>query len=314
MDEFELEPIAPTSRVMLAKKARLVFDESVFFGLIIPFVVCWSVIELSVQLTVLPSVFWRGRQAFTPWFRLCELWGLVRRHWHFITRYFFVTRFRHSVQAGWQKTSARATELKSRIRLPDFSLAELNEEDVVNVSLFVSLLPSLITVSAFFVHCLVATFWLIATWNIHTYYSVEDQKPAVGTAPPVVVYQPQIADKQEADYGPWFKETEVAKEVRENPLFKNLVLLSDSGVVKYSQYFVGETFGFKIRNTEKVIGSKIEANGQVRFKDQHGKIFVLNVEQAFMFENDSAWIYMFSPSGQLLAIKPADLQTSTSNQ
>jgi hypothetical protein len=182
-----------------------------------------------------------------------------------------------------------------------------NGESVVVLAIF--MFQSLISLVAI-VDFIYSAILVLSVWGIQRYYT---EAPVVSTTPPeppkVEVYQQQVADKQETDFGPWSNSAEVMDE-RSKASFLNLALISDTGIIKYSQRYTSGTAGFTPYVSEHIADAHVDGN-QVTFHDERHNKLHINVGQVFLFENDAVRAYQFSTQGTLLStrnFKPQEIK------
>ena len=283
--------------------------EAIFFLFIIPVTILMSGIETIVGIPALVTLPWRREKALVPWRRIRQSWTLILRHMKYITFYTCSSKYRKMVNDR-KEAVRKQLEKMYKMRVPSISL-ELPEVDFVNVGMVLALMPQIFSLTTILGNAAVAVFWMIATWGVWHYV---DTPVAITEPPPEVkvVYEPQIADQQEADYGPWFNKGEVFKQTRE-PDFLNLVLLSDTGSAKYSQMFRGDLAGFTPQSSEKIIAARLTESGQITFKDQHGNSFTINPDQVFLIENYKSFAFVFDSEGNLHLSPLTDLTVKELN-
>ncbi len=189
---------------------------------------------------------------------------------------------------------------------PDFS-----DFEYVDAATLFALLPYVIGYSAIIVHCVLTTIVVISGYGVYKHYQVTATLPSTPQQQTIVKYQPQIADQQELDFGPWFDRGQVMDRVN-NTDFKNIALLSDTGSVKYSQTKVIIDQGFVLTPFHERIVNPRSANnpGQISFEDQVGQNFTVNKNQAFMFEGYASKVFMFDANGKLMTIAQSDVKTN----
>jgi len=296
-------------RSMSMSAGQLFRAELIFFLFIIPVTIFMSGIEVIVGVPALISLAWGNKKALVPWRRIRSSWSLILRHMKYITFYACSSKYRKMVNDR-KEAVRKQLEKMYKMRIPSISL-ELPEVDFVEVGMVIALMPQIFSLAIIFTNVAIATFWMISVWGVWTYVDT----PATQTEPPPevqVVYEPQIADQQEENYGPWFNKGEVFKRTRE-PSFLNLALLSDSGSLKYSQFHTGVLDGFNPSNSAKVIAPRVNERGQIEFKDQHGNKFTVNPSQVFLIENYKSEAFTFTPEGKLLSVPMDTLMTKEVN-
>ncbi|PJA45038.1 hypothetical protein CO174_05335 [Candidatus Uhrbacteria bacterium CG_4_9_14_3_um_filter_50_9] len=291
-----------------SKLLKLALFEIFFVTVILPITVLVTGIEVVIGTLGLVTYPVRGKQAFGPWYRIRDMWELCWRHVKYVTRYATVPKFRREVEALRSSVETRINDLQmgARVRRVGESLVAPFEyvDPEVLTAVFIQLLPFAIFVP----HMIVATAGLLATWNVWTYYDVA--QPLVEPPPAVVVeYQPQIADQQEANFGPWLTRGQVISQVNESS-FQNLALIDSTGGIKYSEVHVGSLEGFAPRVTEKIVNPRVNDNGTISFKDQRGSELTVNPGQIFLFENYKSYAFAFTSDGKVLAIRQSILITT----
>jgi hypothetical protein len=248
----------------------------------------------------------RGRSHFNPWKNIQALWRMIGLHLLYL---FNLIRpsFRESLRRNRETMHRRAVTLRESFkRTGDIGVfRELEYADGVDVAMFFAIVPYGIIGSIILVQAVTATVTVISLYGV---YKVYHPTATLRTAPEqqtVVTYQPQVADQQETDFGPtWLDRGSVFGKVND-PEFKSVALLSDTGSIKYSATKVVESAGFTpLAWSERVSNPSPTSTGQIHFSDQTGHEFTVNKEQAFMFEGYSSKMFMFDTNGKLMAVDP----------
>ncbi len=301
-----MPPELPSRTRFAALTSNLYVAELFFFTVVLPLTVVISAVEIAVGLLSLLTVPFVGARAYRPWQRLRALWALVWRHLRYVFSYAFVPQVRGDLEAAQRAAKDKIDALKERVpEIPDLPALQA---DAIDLEVLLITLVAMLPAAVVGTHVLIAVVVVLSTWTVaRTTYGVAEL-PAEPTTPVEVAYEPQIADKQEADYGPWFQRGEVFSEVAE-PDFLNLALLSDDGSAQYSQRVVGLPDGFEARAVhDRVRHAKLEATGQVVFRDPHNNRFAVNPGQVFLFENYKSEAFTFDDAGKLQAIGAAELR------
>lgn len=293
---------------------RLLAFEAAFFGLILPATAVVTLVEAIVGTLGLATYPVRGSAAFAPWRRIKQMWGLLSRHVRYVTRYAFVPKFRREVAQASASVREKiaSLQLQERTRRVGEHARRVSENIAapfayVDKDVLLALLPQLLPGAILLPHFVVATLGLMLTWNAWTFYDVAS--PALAPPPQVIVeYQPQIADQQESDFGPWLTRGQVIEQV-DAPSFKNLALIDSVGGIKYSAVHIGSTEGFAPRVTEKIVSPRVNEDGSVTFRDQRGSELTVNPGQVFLFEGYKSFAFAFDPDGKVLAIRLPNLTT-----
>ena len=247
-----------------------------------------------------------GYPNFNPWQQICNLWIMIGRHIAYLFR-LFNADFREQVRQ--QRTAMHRAASAFHGSMSN-AKSELAEFDYVDAVVFFSYLPSLISFSFFLVQAAVALVTVISVYGVYKHYQVTAVQHTFPEAKTIVEYQPQVADKQEMDFGPWFNRGEVLERVN-NPNFKNIALLSDTGGVKYSKNKTVIQAGFVLAPfNERVVNPHLTEDGQMTFTDQLGNEYWLNKEQGFMFEGYASKMFMFDASNRLTTIALGDAKTN----
>jgi len=283
---------------------RLFGAECFFFGVMVPGTILLTVVGCGVGIVMLPTAIWRGDKAYSAWFQIRQLWRLVDRHIRYIFKYAFMPGFRREVDR--QREGLREKVKQFQALQPFERLQHKLDFDYVDIEVLLGVLPHLLPFAILVPHLIVVSVGMLSVWGVWTYV----ERPEVQASPkPVaeVVYEPQIADQQEADYGPWDRRGDVLDEVDDLD-FINLVLLSDTGSLQYSQAHAGSMEGFEPISSPKVINATLE-EGQITFYDQHRNKYTVNPGQVFLFENYKSKAFAFNPAGELLAVDAEALET-----
>jgi hypothetical protein len=222
---------------------------------------------------------------YNPWEKTVRVWRLMGAHVSYVIRS-FQTDLSEQVARSRQTVSAYTSD---------------TDLDYVDEFQFFALLPVAIGYGFLLVHCIIAIVTVISLYGVYERHGVATPRttPEVET---VVAYVPQVADQQEMDFGPWLDRGQVTDRINDQN-FLNIALLSDTGSVKYSQTKVSSGDGFSFTPFhERVVNPHTLPNGQVEFSDQHGKHFVVNKKQAFMFEGYATKAFMFDQDGKLTTV------------
>jgi hypothetical protein len=242
----------------------------------------------------------KGRPNFNPWQQTMNVWRMIWKH----VKYLFMMfgsefRLKMKTQRAAMHGAVRAARDSYR------GGSTVGEDfDYVDAAYFFSILPVLIVDGIILAQALIATGIVIAGYGVYHYrqnIATIPSKPQVETK---VEYQPQVADKQDADFGPWNNRGEVITHVSD-PKFINLVAISDTGAMRYSISKIVTTQGFARADfNERVVNPQLLPSGQIQFKDQLGEQYKINPNQAFLFEGYSSKLFMFDASGKLMSIDP----------
>jgi hypothetical protein len=274
-------------------------------------------IVIAVVLTAIDVVFGifryaygrlvQGRPNFNPYADIASIWKAIGRHLSYLGKVVFVPAFRASVRKNRTRMHQRAVRAREAFRhTRDIHVFDdFDYTDGVDVVTFFLMLPYGIIGSIVLVHVIVSTIAVISVYGVYKHYqttAVERKTPQQQT---IVQYQPQVADKQETDFGPtWLNRGAVLDKVND-PGFLNVALLSDAGSIKYSATKVVEPSGFApLAFSERVVNPSVTPTGQVHFLDQLQQEFTVNKDQAFLFEGYASKMFMFDDNGKLMAISP----------
>lgn len=246
---------------------------------------------------------------FNPWTNLINTWIVIGRHLSYLWKMVFVPSFRQAVATKRVSMHRRINDL--RISFGD-ATAALSDFEYVNAEMaFVVMYGGIYAIlgSIVAIHTLVALFTVASLYGVYHY--VELPKPAsVPQAERKIIFEPQVADKQEADFGPWNDRGTVLDQIN-NQNFHNIAMLSDTGSVKYSQSKIGDESVFTpLAFTERVVNPHENEHGQIEFEDQTGKKFTVNKRQAFLFEGYNPKVFMFTINGQIAAVDSDKMRTS----
>lgn len=250
----------------------------------------------------------QGKPNFNPWDDLINTWIIIGRHISYLWKMVFVPSFRQAVAANRVAMHRRVNNLRisfgdATATLSDFEYVDAEMAFVVIYGSIYAILGTIVAV-----HTLVALLTVASLYGVYHY--VELPKPA--SIPQVernITFEPQVADKQEADFGPWNDRGTVLDQVN-NPSFYNIAMLSDTGSIKYSQSKVADESVFTpLAFTERVVNPHKNEHGQMEFEDQTGKKFVINKHQAFVFEGYSPKVFMFTANGKLAAVDSGKMKT-----
>ena len=294
--------------------ARLFGTELIFFGIMVPGTVLLTVVGSVVGVISYPSRIWRGDRAYSAWWQIAGMWRLVFRHIRFIFKWAFVPAFRREVDRQRETVRHKITQMKERARAARTGLAARRPRfdfdldfEYIDGEVLLALLPQFLYLAVLTPHMVIVLIGTTVSLCTIQFYGVSEPR----TEPVVEVeveYEPQIADQQEADYGPWFNRGQVFDKVND-PNFTNIALLSDVGSAQYSQAHAGDLSSFTPRNSERVVNAQLTETGQINFKDQHRNQHTVNPGQVFLFENYKAFAFVFDEQGNLMATKASELNT-----
>lgn len=274
--------------------------ELLFVGVALPLSVVFMIIGLLWG-TFTAALYSNRLKARAPWREVASVASLLRKHFRYLyLGYYLPWRTNRNLRAQQEsmKKNPRREEWVKTISTPAF--------DAIDAEVFFLLVLQCLPYIVLLPHAIIATVALVSVWGIKVHYGVAELP--TGHVPEVrVVYEPQIADRQEADFGPWLSRGEVLERSTQNT-FLNIALLSDIGTVRYSQNKVALSAGFETRVSEKIVNPRVEGR-QVHFHDQHDNVFVLNLGQAFLIEGYKSYAFMFDNDGQLTAVPLNQLKT-----
>jgi hypothetical protein len=283
----------------MGKKLLLEFG----FFLTVILAIILTVVDVFVGIVryVVGRIF-QGRPNFNPWAQTTNVWRMIWKHVAYLFKMLgpeFRTQMK--TQRAAMHNAVRAARNSYRGTVGD-------DFDYVDAAFFFSILPSLIVNGVFLAQAAVAMAIVISSYGVYHYHqniATIPSKPQVETK---VEYQPQVADKQDADFGPWNNRGEVITHVSDLN-FINLVAISDTGALRYSISKIVTAQGFVHTDfNERVINPQLLPNGQVQFKDQIGEEYKVNPNQAFLFEGYSSKLFMFDAGGKLMSIDPTKAQ------
>ncbi|MDB5194183.1 MAG: hypothetical protein JWN50_197 [Parcubacteria group bacterium] len=258
---------------------------------------------IAVPVGLGQAVFQDGFQWDNAWRQAGRVWGAIFGHMKYLFRYTFSPAFRKLVRSSRRAMRERAELVSSNLRGFKDAVGEL---DYIDAGVLFVLLYDGIFIGWMVWLVALGFAGMIGSWGYRHYYTVAvpTHAPEVQTK---IVYQPQVADQQEADFGPWSKAGEVSERVSD-PNFKNTAIFSDVGSAKYSQIHVADRAKFApLDNSELILNPRTEGS-QIFFDDQHGNHFRVNPYQAFMFESDDYRVFMFDEKANILAVKTTNLK------
>ncbi|MEA3249949.1 MAG: hypothetical protein U9Q03_06395 [Patescibacteria group bacterium] len=313
--------------------------ETVFFTVALPLAAVFTVVALVPGLLMLLVDAFRRNPAkrLEVWKTIGSLWTVIGKHLKYLWKLDFLPwrrrmkdrraevkrdrserradalderkrkkRERQEGQRHLQELKAHRRLMRSRDRASRTrrDLSNYDDVDVVLAfQLMLNMLPLVIWVPHL-VFCLIGT---IVSFTIWTYHDVA--QPREEPLPEITIeYEPQIADRQEADFGPWYRRATVIRRVND-PDFRNIVLMSDTGRLQYSRRFRGAPDGFRNRTSDRVIGARVTDSGQIVFRDPHRNRFRINPGQVFMFENYGSFAFRFTEDGRLQNVPLDEFRT-----
>lgn len=238
------------------------------------------------------------RPNFNPWQQTMNVWRMIGKHIVYLFK-MFNSGFREEMRSKRKAMHARARLVRDSVR------GSVGEDfDYVDAVAFFTLVPYMVVSAVFLWQAIVAA--VIVFSGYHVYKQVQTTPTLHKTPQPVtkVEYQPQVADQQETDFGPWLNRGQVFDKVNK-PDFKNLVMISDTGSLTYSEKTVSEAGFQQLDFNERVVNPRVlKPSGQIAFTDQLGQGYAINPGQAFLFAGYQSKMFMFNAQGQLLAIDP----------
>jgi len=285
--------------------------ELLFYGVVCPIFIGYVAIQSAIGIILLiPVIIATATKSWKWMVRLKNPWHdiavMATRMWlHIRCTYYqeFVpwneARKAKSARSEAPAWVAPAREFQRRLS------TDYNGEEIFILVIFMFQSLFSLAILADFIYSAIL---VLSVWGIRHYYT---ETPVISSTPPeppkVEVYQQQVADKQESDFGPWSNSAEVMDE-RNKPSFLNLALISDTGIIKYSQRYASGTAGFTPYVSEHIADAHADG-AQVTFHERHNKLHI-NVGQVFLFENDAVRAYQFSNNGTLLStsnFKPQEI-------
>ncbi len=300
--------------------------EAVFFCIVIPLFVLFAVVYAAIGIFLLicapfaRAIAGRWVKFFTePWSCIASVGGVIKKHLVYIYKCDYVPwrdkrRAKQAEEAARKQAHAEPQVSIPRAAQtprpsPRYDRAYYDSVDTVDVITALQLMYHMGVTVYVFVHFLITLIGTISVWGAGHVLNKPEMPETIAPAP-TVTFQPQVADKQEADYGPWLDAGEVFDERRETD-FLNIALISDTGSVKYSRRLMGSPKGFEpTSGNDKVIRHEKTGSGQVKFKDERQNSFTVNPKQAFLFEGYKSRVFMFSPEGKLLMIATKNFKTT----
>ncbi len=286
---------------------KLAMEIGFFLGVIVAVVLTAIDIVLGLFRYAWGRVVQR-RPNFNPWENVCNIWRLIGRHIAYLFKVVLVPSFRATVAENRAAMHRQVNNIRLQVggakaALSDFDYVDVETALVFMWALFYGVFVSIITINA-----LVATVTVVSL--IGVYHMYELPKPAAAPQPDAkVVFQPQVADQQETDFGPWNDRGTVIAKVND-PGFRNIAMLSDTGSVKYSAEKTADASVFTpLAFTERVVNPHPNDSGQMVFDSQTGKRFVVNKGQAFLFEGYNPKVFLFLPDGRLAAVDSSKMKT-----
>ncbi len=294
-------PLTTAKRLML---------EALFFGVFVPLAIVYAAAgSVWGIVTVAARPFGASPQfAYGPWKDIGSILALLWKHVRFIYRLEFLPwrkkRLEEKRVRAMEQLAALRYESSRRAQVR--ALISSSDCDSVDAEMFWLLVIQFLPYAIFIPQLVVSTIGFISVWSFMPHYSgVVVYAPAVPA--PTVVYEPQPADVQEADFGPWLNRGQVIDIVKA-PTYRKIAFLSDTGSAKYSVRKTGRLDGFSAARTEKITSVRL-INGQIAFEDERHNRFAVNPGQVFLLSGDTASAYVFTSDAQLQIIDYKKLQT-----
>jgi hypothetical protein len=277
-----------------------IFLELVFiFGVIVAAVLTLIDIPLGILRFVVISL-WNRRPHF-PWAKVAALWRVIGAH----VSYWFTSA---AEQAGVSYDSA--DDVRARLRgyavrvVPGGKLPHV---DPVDVFQFFALLPAFLWSGIVIVHVVVSTFMVFWLYGVYNYYGQAELRTQ--PVPEVVeTHVPRVDQVQERDFGPWHNRGDAMVRIGDLT-FLNLVMISDTGYMMYSDQRIADPSNFiQTPVHERVVNPRLTPAGDIAFRDQAGRAYAVNPNQAFIFAGFASKVFMFDASGNLKTVPAAELK------
>lgn len=247
----------------------------------------------------------RGKKAYYPPLFTTEVWRMIWKH----LRYLYRCIFKPTAVAAAKEAREKGRGYKEKA-FDAFGRVTNNFDDVMSAYAFFTMLPHFVTGSLFVANLLIAIALSVTTVTVVKREAVVERPTEVIKVEPTQIFVPQIADKQDLDFGPWVDRSRVLKEVS-NYDFRFIAFLSNTGQIQYSEKKVGSAVGFMPTPFHERVNSvhKIK-NSQIGFKDQFGNSFAVNPFQVFIFEGYASKAFLFSVNGELFTLPQNELEVS----
>jgi hypothetical protein len=275
------------------------FLEELCFLFSIVVAVVLTVIDIFVGLV---RYVWKRKRHhypnFNPWKETCNMWAMIGGHVAFEWKKFTDIDFRRHVKAQRQSMHAAAIAMRSSLRgatqsiTPDF--------EYVDAEMFLAYFWPTVTYGWLLFELVISFVGALAYPGMRYYAST--QQVTTPRQETHIVYQPQTADKQDADFGPWRGEGEVFKELHTST-FRNILMLNELGEVKASPDKVGTLDGFQLLGfSDRIVNPRVSRDGRIDFHDPHQQSFSVNPDEVFMFEGYDSQAFYLNARAQLYAI------------
>lgn len=126
-----------------------------------------------------------------------------------------------------------------------------------------------------------------------------DAKPVPAPMPQKLDYGPSEIQKQQIDFGPFISQAD-AGALRKKAGVNNFALLKDTGEVRYSLEWTISAKDLAWKPSASPYITSFEVKGTaVKFVDDRGNSFCLNLDQPFQFENKATIVFIFDFEGKL---------------
>jgi len=294
------------ANIAKASTWKLIGRELLFYCIVCPIFIAYVAIQAVIGITLLIPVIiatmtknWKLMARFKhPW---REIAMMALRMWLHIrcTYYQEYLPWKETRKANAKAKGMAFFEgvqkIKSEWKAP--SWFDYDGEDVAVLILF--MFQSLFSL-AIFADFVYSAILVLSVYGIRHYYTEAHVTSATPPEPPKAeVYQQQVADKQETDFGPWSSSAEVMDE-RNKASFLNLALISDTGTIKYSKRYAeglgGHGNAFVPYVSEHIADAQVDGVQVIFHDDRHNKLRI-NFGQVFLFESDAVRAYQFSNLG-----------------
>lgn len=307
-----MDTIEETQDVRSTSVGRLMVVQMKFFALALPlsvtFVVVGSVLGV---LNVVTLPFRENAKASfrEPWAQVWSVLRVIGKHFRYLYRCEWLPRRREQLAAALKKQREKLAAAKAKRTARERyeaqrAMLRSSDFDVIDAEFAVLLTGQMLPFLVILPHLVFCFIGMVSVMGYTVYYDGTVKK---GTAPivaPVAEYEMQVVDRQERDFGPWYKRGEIRAEADQIG-FRNIALLNDAGTLRYSRRFTVPKDGFTPAVTHKVYGARVRSDGRIDFKDQHRNGYTLNPWQAFLFENHKTSVFMFDADGRILS-SPTD--------
>ena len=284
---------------------RFVLEVSFFLGVALAVVLTVVDVILGIGRYIIGRM--RGKSHFNPWGNIGLIWKMIGLHIAYLIR-LAQPAFRESIKRNREAMHRRAAAARDAFRRAGDATI-FQDFDYIDVETFFAFLWPILTYGWLVLELVLCFIGSLAYPGMKYYAST--QKVTTPMQQTKIVYQPQVADKQDLDFGPWKSEGEMADQAR-NKGFRNLAIVNDTGEIKYSPSKVGDLSGFMpLGFSDRIVNPRLNSDGRIAFHDPHKEEFTVNPYQVFMVESYDSQAFYFNDGGQLFA-KPLEQLKFTS--